>query len=237
MPATRPKRLTRPGRRSAQILSPYGEFTSTITVWDTDPERADAKLQTVRQAFEGQGFTLQPERIHSREAWLSTHPGNRYNSVRKTPQNSLFLAHLLPGLQAAWAGPERDAYLQGPPWYVAHTDTSSLFRVVQHVRDVGHTMVFGPTGAGKSVLAAFLVAQWFARYPQGQCFWFDVDRSARLLTLLLGGHWYELGTPGMAFQPLRKIDDLASQGRGVAMAARPRTGRRISHHRDCASVL
>lgn len=193
----------------------YGEFTSTITVWDTDLLRADAKLHAVRQAFEGQGFVLQPERVHSREAWLSSHPGNRHSSVRKTPQHSLFLAHLLPGLQAAWRGPERDDYLKGEPWYVAHTDTSSLFRVVQHVRDVGHTMLMGTTGSGKSTLVAFLVAQWFARYPQGQCFWFDVDRSARLLTLLLGGHWYDLGTPGLAFQPLRRIDAL--HGRAIAL--------------------
>jgi len=193
----------------------YGHFTGTITVWDTDPAQADAKLQTVRQAFEAQGFVLSPERMHSREAWLSSHPGNRHSSVRKTTQSSLFLAHLLPGLQVAWNGPMRDLYLHGGPWYYAHTDTSSLFRVVQHVRDVGHTMIFGPTGAGKSVLAAFLVAQWCARYPTAQCFWFDVDRSARLLTLLLGGHWYELGTPGLAFQPLRRVDDL--HARAVAL--------------------
>jgi len=196
-------------------LVAIGNFTSTITVWDEDQRTADEKLQGVRQAFEAQGFTLQMERIHSREAWRSSHPGNRQSSVRKDKQSTLFLAHLFPGLQASWGGPERDEYMDGPPWFLSHTDTSSLFRVVQHVRDVGHTMVLGPTGAGKSVLVALMVAQWFARYRHVQCFWFDVDRSARLLTLLLGGQWYELGAPGIAFQPLRHIDDPAQ--RGVAL--------------------
>ncbi len=194
----------------ADILA-IGEFTSTITVWDTDPQRAKRKLETVRQAFEGQGFVLQPETFHSEAAWLSTHPGNRHSSVRKSKQSSLFLAHFLPGLQACWAGPTEDAYLHGAPWYLAHTDTSSIFRVTQHVRDVGHSMTLGVTGSGKSVKLAFEMAQWFARYMGVQGFWWDLGRSARLTTLLLGGHWYELGSPGMAFQPLRRVDDPAQR--------------------------
>ena len=43
------------------------------------------------------------------------------------------------------------------------------FRLNLHVGDVGHTMIVGPTGAGKSVLLAMLALQ-FRRYEQSQVF-------------------------------------------------------------------
>lgn len=189
----------------------YGDFTSSVTVWDTDPASADAKLRDVMQAFEAQGFTITPEKVHARQAWLATLPGDRDNSARRTKQHSLTLAHLLPGLAAAWPGPQEDTYLKGPPWFLAHTETSSAVRVVQHVREIGHFLMFGATRSGKSTALGFMVAQWFARYRGVQCFWWDMDRTARLLTLLLGGTWYELGTPGIAFQPLRQVDDVTAR--------------------------
>lgn len=189
----------------------YGNFTSTVTVWDADPERADQKRSLVMQCFEQRGFTMVKEEEHAIPAWLSSLPGNRMDSVRRTPQHSLTLAHLLPGLSAAWGGPMWDSHLKAGPWFYAHTDTSTIFRVINHVSDVGHFLVLGPTRSGKSVFAAFSVAQWLHRYRNSQVFWFDVDRSARLLTLLLGGHWYDLAGGQLAFQPLRHIDETQEQ--------------------------
>src|SRR6266446_1846335 len=115
----------------------YGEFTSTVTAWDRDSAQVEDKLGLVMQAFDSQGFVTTPERQHATAAWLSSHPGNRLDNVRRTPQHSLTLAHLCPGLTAAGPGPARDEYLDGGPWFYAHTDDSTLFRVVNHVRDVG----------------------------------------------------------------------------------------------------
>ena len=60
--------------------------------------------------------------------------------------------------------------------------------------DVGHTLVIGPPGAGKSTLVALLVLQ-FLRYPQARVVIFDKDRSARAATLAVGGQIYEPGNP------------------------------------------
>src|SRR5712692_7125840 len=184
----------------------YGEFTSTVTVWDTEAARADDKLKLVMQAFDRQGFVTTAERHHATAAWLSSHPGNRRDNVRRTPQHSLTLAHLCPGLTATWPGPERDAYLNGLPWFYTQTDEHTLFRVVNHVRDVGHFLVLGATGSGKSTLGNFLRAQWM-QYPHAQAKLFDLDGHGRLLTYLVGGHWHDLGSPTLRLQPLRHCDD------------------------------
>ncbi len=184
----------------------YGDFTSTVTVWDRDPDQVEAKLQVVMQAFDRHGFVTTAERHQATAAWLSSHPGNRLDNVRRTPQHSLTLAHLCPGLTAAWPGPERDAYLDGGPWFYAHTEQSTLFRVVNHVRDVGHFLVLGATGSGKSTIGNFLRAQWM-QYLHAQAKLFDLDGHGRLLTYLLGGHWHDLGSPTLRLQPLRQCDD------------------------------
>jgi type IV secretion system protein VirB4 len=189
----------------------YGNFTTTVMVWDCDAKAADDKLRAVMQAFEARGFTMRKETRHATAAWLSMLPGNKRDNVRRTPQHSLALAHLTPGLIAAWRGPLEDAYLHGPPWFLAHTETSTAFRVSNHVQDVGHTLILGPTGAGKTTLEAFLHVMW-RKYqgPTGE--WsqniaFDLDGGLRLMTLMQGGHWYDLASGQLAFQPLRHIDD------------------------------
>jgi len=184
----------------------YGEFTSTVTVWDPDPDQVEAKLQVVMQAFDSQGFVTTAERHHATAAWLSSHPGNRLDNVRRTPQHSLTLAHLCPGLTAAWPGPERDAYLDAAPWFAAQTEGQTLFRVVNHVRDVGHFLILGATGSGKSTTGNFLRAQWM-QYRNAQAKLFDLDGHGRLLTYLLGGHWHDLGSPTLRLQPLRQCDE------------------------------
>ncbi|MNI33174.1 Type IV secretion system protein virB4 [compost metagenome] len=139
------------------------------------------------------------------EAWLGSLPGEPYADVRRPLVSTLNLADLLP-VSAVWAGPPGDACLDGPPLAVARTAGSTPFRLVLHVGDVGHAMVVGPTGAGKSVLLSFLALQWF-RYPNARVVFFDKGRSARAATLAVGGCWRAL-EPGEAFslQPLAGID-------------------------------
>ena len=88
-------------------------------------------------------------------------------------------------LSAVWAGPDRNTHLDGPPLMVTRTDGATPFRLVTHVGDVGHTLVVGPTGVGKSVLLATLVLQ-FRRYPNSRVFVFDKGHSARATILGLG---------------------------------------------------
>ncbi len=71
---------------------------------------------------------------------------------------------------------------------------------------MGHTLVAGPTGMGKSVLLATLAMQ-FRRYRGSRIFAFDMGRSMRAAILGLDGEHYDLGTDGeIAFQPLARID-------------------------------
>jgi type IV secretion/conjugal transfer VirB4 family ATPase len=186
--------------------------TATITVWEADPRLADEKLRLVEKVIQGRDFTAMIETVNAVDAWLGSLPGHAYANVRQPPISTLNLAHMIP-LSAVWAGPERDEHFDGPPLLYGRTEGSTPFRLSLHVGDVGHTLVVGPTGAGKSVLLALMALQ-FRRYSQAQVFAFDFGGSIRAASLAMGGDWHDLGgglTEGsdatVSLQPFARIHD------------------------------
>ncbi len=135
--------------------------TATIAVWDVAARIAAEKLRLVEKVIQGRDFTAMPETINAADAWLGSLPGHVYANVRQPPISTLNLAHMIP-LSAVWAGPERDEHF-GAPLAVRQDRRIHPFRFSIHVGDVGHTLVVGPTGAGKSVLLALMALQ-FRRY-------------------------------------------------------------------------
>jgi type IV secretion system protein VirB4 len=120
-------------------------------------------------------------------------------------------------LSAVWAGPERDEHFGAAPLLFGKTEGSTPFRFSLHVGDVGHTLVVGPTGAGKSVLLALMALQ-FRRYAGAQVFAFDFGGSIRAAALAMRGDWHDLGgelTDGsetsVSLQPLARIEQTAER--------------------------
>ena len=187
----------------------YGYMTNVICVMDEDAAVAEARIRAVERIINGRGFVTIHEKVNAVDAWLGTHPGNAYANVRVPLVSTLNLSHMMP-LSAVWAGPEKNAHFDDGPLLYATTEGHTPFRLVTHQGDVGHTLVVGPTGAGKSVLLNFLAMQ-FKRYPDAQVFTFDKGASSRAMIDALGGGFYALGETdtGLVFQPLRGIDNEA----------------------------
>ncbi len=189
--------------------------TATLTVWDEDEAVADAKLKAAEKVIQGRDFTCMPETVNAIEAWLGSLPGHLYANVRQPPVSTLNLVHMIP-ISAIWAGPARNDHLGGPPLFYAETEGSTPFRFSPHVGDVGHTLVVGPTGSGKSVLLALMALQ-FRRYAGAQVFAFDFGGSIRCATVACGGDWQDLAgalsenEAAVQLQPLRNIDETSER--------------------------
>lgn len=84
---------------------------------------------------------------------------------------------------------------------VFNTTSGTPYYFNFHLRDVGHTTIIGPTGAGKTVLMNFLVAQ--LQKFQCRTFMFDKDRGAEIFVRALNGG-YNVIDPGAVcnFNPL-----------------------------------
>jgi type IV secretion system protein VirB4 len=195
----------------ADLVS-FGYLTTTITVRAATGAAADEKIRLVERIVNGLGFTARRERVNAVEAWLSSIPGQVYANVRQPLVHTLNVAHLMP-LSSVWAGPAGDEHLAGPSLLVAETSGSTPFRFSAHVGDVGHMLVVGPTGGGKSVFLS-LMAMQFRRYPGARIFMFDKGWSARAAVLAMGGTHHAL-TAGEAtaltFQPLNRIHEASER--------------------------
>ncbi len=185
----------------------FGYYTATVTIWDKNPNTAQDKLREIERIINGLGFVTVAESVNAVEAWLSSLPGQVYANVRMPLIHSLNLAHLIP-FSAAWAGPEWNEHFNAPVLMYAKTMGNTPFRISNFVGDVGHQMIIGPTGAGKSVLLTMMALQ-FLRYENAQVFIFDKGGSFLAATLGVNGQYYDVGshhTNGLVFQPLAHID-------------------------------
>jgi len=198
-------------------LASIGYFTPTITLMDADPDRLADRVREVEGAINRAGFVSKVEDVNAVEAWMGSLPGQAYADLRRPLVSSLNLCDMMP-MSAIWPGPTRNNHLTSectkrghegdqPPLMFTRTAATTPFRFDLHQGDVGHTMVVGPTGAGKSVLLNTIALQW-QRYPEAQVFFFDKGASSRAATLLSGGQFYQLGGEDseLAFQPLADID-------------------------------
>lgn len=185
----------------------FGHFTATVTVWDKNGDEADKKAKLIQRAINSKGFVTKLETLQSSDAWLGSLPGHVYANVWRPIVNSLNLVHMLP-LSAIWSGEEKNNHLDGPPHMITKTGGNTPFRFSTNVGDVGHTLILGPTGNGKSTLLALMAVQWL-KYTDARVYAFDKGRSLRAATLAVGGDFFELGVAdtGLSFQPLKDIDN------------------------------
>ena len=184
--------------------------TAAAIVTDSDSARADQAAREILKALNDAGFPGRIETVNALDAYLGSLPGHGYPNLRRPLLSTRNAADLLP-VTSVWPGlrtnPSPFFPPDSPPLLWAATG-GTPFRVNLHDSDVGHTLVLGKTGSGKSVLLALIAAQ-FRRYLRAQVFVFDVGYSMWGLAQGAGAAHYDLaaGRPdALRFQPLAGID-------------------------------
>lgn len=97
------------------------------------------------------------------------------------------------------------------PISILETTSQTPYHFNFHQRDIGHFLVTGPTGSGKTVVLTFLLAQAFRIRPEPKAVFFDKDRGAEIFIRAVGGA-YEVLQPGVAtgFNPLQLENNSAN---------------------------
>ena len=185
----------------------YGYYTMTMIVLDKNKDKCSDKANKILEIINSLGFTGFMETDNSMEAWWGSIPGCPRANIRRPIVNSLNFCHLAP-ITSTWSGDKNNSYLKGPVLLYTDTNGFTPFRLSLYVGDVGHTMICGPSGSGKSVLLNTIEAH-FLKYPNSNIFIFDKAASSRALTLAVGGNFYNIASEDseLSFQPLARIDD------------------------------
>ncbi len=190
----------------------FGYFTSVVLLAGSDEAALDAAARQVRRLLQHCGFASRVEEMNALEAYLGTIPGHGHRNLRRPLVHTLNFADLIP-TTSVWPGLETNPSplfaARSPALLYARTSGATPFRLNLHVSDVGHTLVIGPTGSGKTTLIGLLIAQFF-RYAGAQVFAFDKGHGLETLVRAATGDHYDLGGEssegGLALCPLSNID-------------------------------
>lgn len=181
----------------------FGMHNISILCIEDDAKSLENAMSMAMVEFSNTGMNSVREKTNLELCYWGMLPGNSDYIVRKAQINTLNLAafasfHNYPSGKSA-----------GNHWgnavTVFNTTSGTPYFFNFHARDVGHTMIIGPTGAGKTVLMNFLCAQ--AQKFNPRTFFFDKDRGAEIFIKSIGGiHSFIDSGKTSAFNPLQ-LDD------------------------------
>jgi type IV secretion system protein TrbE len=168
----------------------FGECSLTLVLFDQERqsvERSAAEATKVMATHDG---TLVEETYNLLNAWLAVVPGNSAHNLRRLAVLETNYADLS-FLFTLDTGSRRSPHLQRESLAIFETRHQTPYFFNLHVDDVGHTVVLGATGSGKSFLLNFLVTQAERYTPHTVIF--DLGHSYRKLATLFRGRYLEVG--------------------------------------------
>lgn len=169
----------------------FGDHHLTIMPITDSLRELDNALSQCVVEFANIGGIGCRERINMGPCYWGQFPGNISYIARKSTINTLNFA----GYASLHNYPS--GKINKNHWGDAvtsfNTTSGTTYFFSFHARDVGHTMIIGPTGAGKTVLLNFLAAQTQKFNPR--TFFFDKDRGAEIFIRAIGGKYTNIN-PG-----------------------------------------
>lgn len=163
----------------------FGLHHLTIMCIEDTPKSLESMLSLAVVELSNSGITGVRERINLEPAFWAQLPGNADFMARRSVVNTLNIAAFASFHN--YPSGKRKGNHWGDAVTVLNTVSGTPYFFSFHVRDVGHSMIIGPTGSGKTVLLNFLCAQ--AQKFKPRLFFFDKDRGAEIFVRAIRGKY------------------------------------------------
>lgn len=181
----------------------FGYYNMTFLALGDSPQEVTRCADFISSTLRAGGYTITRERQGLMSAFLGTLPGNTKTLLRRYLASSANVADLCP-IRTISKGETSHALFsrvlnrEVPAHVRFMTPYGIPFDFNTHAEDLGHAVVIGGSGSGKTTVMGLFVSQFQKFYPC-RTFIFDKDHSMGLLSVLHGG---------------THIDMAATQGRG-----------------------
>ena len=173
-----------------------GELSLTVVLYERDRQTLESQVGEFAGIFTNADGSLLAETYNQLNAYFAIVPGNHAFNLRKlyllnTNYADLsFLFTILPGEPT-------NGYLGTEYLAVLETDNDTPYYLNLHCGEVGHTLILGMTGSGKTFLSVFLVQN--AQKYQPQTYIFDIGGSYESITRIFGGTYLNVGRESRDF--------------------------------------
>ena len=197
---------------AASGRSVFGDHHCSVQVFADSPDELETAAAEIWRAGQDTGAVLVREGWAAKPLYFAQAPGNWAYRIRDGIISAQNFADL-----AAFHKTSRGRAPEDSPWgtniTAFPTVTSGLIRFNFHETghrsdepSVGHTLVLGRTGSGKTLGTAFLMAQ--ARRVHARLIVFDKDQGFEMALRAMGGSYSEIkaGVP-TGFNPLATETD------------------------------
>ena len=171
----------------------FGDHHASIQVWCDDEAELERAVSEIWRVGQEAGMLLVREGWAARALYFAQAPGNWGYRIRSGMVSADNFAEMA-ALHAAGRGRGAGESPWGAPVTGLPTVGSTLYRFNFHERgradaepSVGHTLVLGRTGSGKTLLTAFLLAQ--ARRLNARVVVIDKDQGLEMAVRALGGRY------------------------------------------------
>lgn len=183
-----------------------GDHHLALSVFGETPKILAENMSIARAALSESGIVAAREDLALEAAYWSMLPGNFAWRTRPAAINSRNFCALAPFHTYPMGRPDGNHW--GKAVALLKTTANSPYYFNFHFGDVGHTLILGPSGGGKTVIQNFMLAQ--AEKSGARMAFIDKDRGAEIFVRAAGGTYLALknGQPS-GFAPLKALDGSA----------------------------
>jgi len=181
----------------------FGYHNFTVLCYGDTAKDSQEVVKNAYRALADRNIVAVSEQEGLLSAWAGTMPGQWSTIMRWLMISNANFADIMPLRTVATGsqvghhlthhpGPGVTRIEPAPCVTVFPTRYQTPFYFNFHQGDVAHTLVVGPTGAGKSIFVNFLLSQ-FQKYQPSRTIVFDKNFSCRNATLLQDGIYINVG--------------------------------------------
>ena len=174
----------------------FGYHSMSVVIVEDDLQSLNDTQKKISEILSNAGYGVVREVMYQMGAFLTSIPGVIDGIIRLTLISTRNLSDLII-LRSINSGHDLNLHLseqrkiKSPYLCLLPTHTNVPEKFNFHVGDVGHFMVIGPSGGGKSTLMNFLMIQW-QKYSPCRVIVVDKDKSCYLTIRALGGSYISL---------------------------------------------
>jgi len=166
----------------------YGKLQTTIMIINSDKDKLESDILLAFEKFTSLGFVLVREDLYLEHCFWAQLPGNFAFLRRQKIINTLRTA----GFAALHSFP--CGAISGNHWGSAVTVLKTIMNTPYffnfHDKDLGHTLITGAEGSGKTTFTNFLLAQ--SRKFDTKIIYFDSNQAAKVFFKAINGNYFRI---------------------------------------------